>query len=189
MQLAIEIGRGADPDAARVAGRGVLRADSIPAMGDALSQLVKSILDIVAIFVTPDWGALVGLLPILLLIGVVGPILSLLVLAWFIYFVRAPRRRLRQLEAQPVAATVVDGAPVYPAGEPYCAVDALVHPAGVTRCVTCRRELLVRCPKCEVVRAAHVEACPQCGLVLHLDRRAVTLAAPAAPPSGGAAAA
>jgi len=158
-------------------------------MGDALGHLVKSILDIAALVVTPDWGALIGLLPILLLIGVVAPILTLLALGWFIYVVRAPRRRLRQLEPQPVAAAVVDGAPVYPSGEPYCAVDALVHPDGAVRCVTCRRDLLVRCPRCEVVRAAHVEACPQCGLVLRVDRRAVALAAPSAPPPGGAAAA
>ena len=42
---------------------------------------------------SPDWGALVGMLPIFLLIGVVGPLLSVLVLGWFIYVVRRPRSR------------------------------------------------------------------------------------------------
>jgi hypothetical protein len=158
-------------------------------MGDAIGQVIKSILDISALFVTPDWGALVGLIPILVLIGVVGPIVTLVALAWVVYWLRAPHRRQRHIDPQPVAAAIVDGAPVYPAAEPYCAADALVHPAGATQCARCRRELLVRCPKCDVVRAAHVEACPQCGLVLRIDRRAVALAAPTAPPPGGAAAA
>ena len=41
---------------------------------DALNQIWNSILEITTLFVIPDWGALIGLLPILILLGVVGPL-------------------------------------------------------------------------------------------------------------------
>ena len=62
---------------------------------DTLEQWWNGLLDLMSHLVVPDWGALVNLLPIFLLIGVVGPILSLLVLAWFIYVVRKPRLKVQ----------------------------------------------------------------------------------------------
>jgi hypothetical protein len=158
-------------------------------MVDALEQLWQGILDITSLFVIPDWGAVVGLLPIFLLILVIGPILSLVVLLWLIYVVRAPRTGHVQLDDSPRAAALgADGAPVYPAGEPYCPRDALIYPPRARRCETCGGELSVVCPKCEVVRSALVEACSNCGLVIKVEPRAVALR-PAGPPPGGAAAA
>ena len=58
---------------------------------DALEGFWNAILDLTSKFVIPDWGALIGLLPIFLLIGVLGPILSILVLVHLIYFLRKPR--------------------------------------------------------------------------------------------------
>ena len=55
---------------------------------DTLEGWWNTLIELTSKFVIPDWGALIGLLPILLLIGVVGPILTLLVLAWFLYLVR-----------------------------------------------------------------------------------------------------
>jgi hypothetical protein len=153
----------------------------------ALEQAWHSFLDAISGIVIPDWGALIGLLPILLVIGVVGPIVTLVLLGWFLYVVRAPRTHLQVLEG-PVPAEIEDGRPVYPSGEPYCPVDALVYPSGATRCEVCRRDLLVRCPKCAAGRSAAVSTCGNCGLVLKIENRARALKA-AGPPPGGAAAA
>jgi hypothetical protein len=157
-------------------------------VADPIGNLVKGILAFLTPIVTPDWGALVGLLPVLLVIGVVGPIVSLLLLGWFIYVVRRPRNRIPYRVPQPRPAEIVGGEPVYPAGEPYCLHDQLVMPFGATTCPTCGRDLAVRCPKCGVGRAAYVDTCANCGLVLKIEPRVVQLA-PASPPPGGAAAA
>ncbi|MBA3877037.1 MAG: hypothetical protein C0498_08900 [Anaerolinea sp.] len=156
-------------------------------MIDALQQLWQGILEALTSIVIPDWGALVGLIPILLLIGVVGPILSLLALGWIAYVLRAPRAKVT-LEMAPVRAQVVDGRPEYPAGEPYCPLDQLIFPFGAVTCDTCRRDLFVICPKCSTGRHARQTTCGNCGLVLRIESRARALR-PAGPPPGGAAAA
>lgn len=156
-------------------------------MTEALQQAWHGVLDLISGIVIPDWGALIGLLPIFLLIAVVAPLLSLLVLGWFIYVVRAPRAHLKIVEGA-VAAAVVNGQTAYPSGEPYCPVDQLVYPSGAARCDVCHRELLVRCPKCEAGRQARVDTCGNCGLVLKIENRGRALR-PAGPPPGGAAAA
>jgi hypothetical protein len=157
-------------------------------VGDAIGQLVQRVLDLLSPIIIPDWGALIGLLPILLVIGVVGPLLSLLALGWFIYFVRKPHDRVAYVDPQPYPAPIVDGAPSYPSGEPYCAFDRLVYPPGSTSCRICGRDLAVICPKCGVGRAAYIDTCGQCGLVLKIEPRARQLQ-PVGPPPGGAAAA
>ena len=156
-------------------------------MIDALQQAWHGLLQAISGIIIPDWGALIGMLPILLLIGVVGPLVSLLALGWFIYVVRAPRAKLAIAEG-PVLAEIVNGENVYPSGEPYCPNDALVFPSGTTRCDVCHRELLVRCPKCAAGRQARVDTCGNCGLVLKIENRARAIR-PAGPPPGGAAAA
>ncbi len=156
-------------------------------MIEALQQAWHSFLQAISGIVIPDWGALVGLLPVFLVIGVVGPIVSLLLLAWFIYVVRAPRAKLAIIEG-PVPAQLEEGRPIYPAGEPYCPLDQLVYPFGATRCHECKRDLLVRCPKCAAGRNASVTTCGNCGLALKIENRARALQ-PAGPPPGGAAAA
>ena len=156
-------------------------------MIEAFQQLWQRILEILTPLVIPDWGELVGLMPIILLIGLVGPIVSLLALGWILYVIRAPRAKV-SLEVAPVRAQLVDGRPDYPAGEPYCPVDQLVFPFGAVTCDTCRRDLFVRCPKCATGRLAHISTCGNCGLVLKIENRARALR-PAGPPPGGAAAA
>lgn len=157
-------------------------------MGDAIGQLTQRILDVLSPIVIPDWGALIGLLPVLLLIGVVGPLLSLLVLGWLIYVVRRPRSRTKYVAAAAVPAQLVEGVPQYPTGEPYCPVDRLVYPSGATRCDICHRELAVTCPKCGVGREASIDTCSNCGLVLRIEPRMRQLAPAGAPPGGAAAA-
>lgn len=157
-------------------------------MGDAIGQLVQRILDALNPIIIPDWGALIGLLPIFLLIGVVGPIVTLLVLGWVVYGLGKPRGRTPYVDPVPVAAQLVDGVPQYPAGEPYCPVDRLVYPFGTKRCGLCGRDLAVRCPKCGTGREATIDTCGTCGLVLKIEPRMRQLQ-PAGPPPGGAAAA
>lgn len=156
-------------------------------MIEALQSAWHALIGALTNIITPDWGALIGLLPIFLLIGVVGPLVSLLALGWFIYVVRAPRARLAIIEG-PTEARIVDGQASYPSGEPYCPNDSLIYPSGATRCDTCGRELLVRCPKCEAGRQARIDTCGNCGLVLKIENRGRALR-PAGPPPGGAAAA
>ena len=156
-------------------------------MIDAIQQLFHRIVEGLSVFVIPDWGELIGLMPIFLLVGVAGPILSLLALGWIIYVLRAPRAKVT-LDIAPVRAQIVNGQPDYPAGEPYCPIDQLIYPFGTLVCDRCRRDLLVRCPKCLTGRAAHVQTCGNCGLVLKIENRRRALR-PAGPPPGGAAAA
>jgi hypothetical protein len=160
----------------------------MPFVGDAIGQLVTNILNALTPILSPDWGALVGLLPIFLVIGVVGPAISLLLLGWLIYLARAPRSRIPYVAPAPMAAQLVDGVPRYPTGEPYCPVDQLVYPFGATRCDRCGRDLAVICPKCGIGREATIDTCGNCGLVLRIEPRTRALA-PVGPPPGGAAAA
>lgn len=157
-------------------------------MTDAIGQLFQVVIDFLSPILIPDWRALIDLLPIFLLLGVVGPIVSLLALGWFVYFVGKPRSRIPYTDPVPVGARIVEGSPVYPPGEPYCAFDQLVYQPGATRCETCRRDLAVTCPKCGTGRTAYIDTCGTCGLVLKIDRNVPALR-PAGPPPGGAAAA
>ncbi|HEY8869249.1 MAG TPA: hypothetical protein VIM30_07635 [Candidatus Limnocylindrales bacterium] len=155
-------------------------------MIESLQNLWHSILAILGIFLIPDWTALVNLLPIFLFFGVVAPILTIIVLAWFIYVVRAPRPKVVFEEGPRPAPLDEDGRPVFPPGEPYCVRDSLIYEPGATRCQVCHDELLVICPKCGVGRVASVSTCGNCGLVLKIEPRLRALR-PAGPRPGGAA--
>ena len=157
-------------------------------MFDALGQLFQGIIDFLEPIILPDWKALVDLFPVLLLLGVVGPLVSLLALGWVVYFLTKPRSRIPYTTPVAQPAKIVDGRPVYPAGEPYCTEHQLIYPFGETRCEIDKRDLAVTCPKCNTGRPAYVDTCGTCGLVLKIDRTAPALR-PAGPPPGGAAAA
>jgi len=158
-------------------------------VSDAIGQLFQGVINALNPILIPDWTALVNLLPILLVIGVVGPVISLIALGWTIYILGKPRTRLKYVEPEPHPARIVDGEPDYPAGEPYCPADRLVYPFGATRCQVDGRDLAVICPKCRTGRAAFVETCGTCGLVLKINQAAPAALRPAGPPPGGAAAA
>lgn len=156
-------------------------------MLETLQQLWDRTLELITPFIIPDWNELIGLIPLLLVIGVLGPILSLLILGWLIYVVRAPRAKV-DFDVAARKARFVNGRPEYPAGEPYCPADQLIYPFGAVTCDVDKRDLLVTCPKCGSGRKAHISTCGNCGLVLKIENRARALA-PAGPPPGGAAAA
>ena len=63
-------------------------------MFDAIGQLFQGFINFLTPILIPDWRALLDLLPIFLLIGVAGPLLSLLVLGWVVYILGKPRSPL-----------------------------------------------------------------------------------------------
>jgi len=153
---------------------------------DALEGFWNGLLEFMSQFIIPDWGGLIGLLPMFLLIGVLGPILSLLLLAHLIYFIRRPRAPLAE-PPEPVRAPIAgDGQPVFPTGEPFCSRDGLIYPPNVTRCETCGEGLTVRCPKCGVARTAAMDTCGNCGLVLKIRAQNQVVRATPPPPGGRA---
>ncbi len=157
---------------------------------DQVDQIWSGLLELTAKLVIPDWGALIGLLPLFLLVGLIGPLLSLAALGWVVYLVRRPRAKLKLIEGAYAAPRDAGGRPAYPTGVPYCARDGLVFPGGATLCDRCGEELAVTCPKCGIGRQARVGTCANCGLILKIDRNAESRALrPAGPPPGGAAAA
>ena len=155
---------------------------------DQISNLWTQVLGLLGKVVSPDWGSLIGLLPFFLLIGVLGPLISILVLYWLYYVERRPRTKVRFLEAPRLAAIAADGLPVFPPGEPCDLRTGLIYPPGATENDTGQR-LSVTCPMCGIARFADVTTCHNCGLVLKLDKRvAVRTLQPAGPPPGGGAA-
>ncbi len=155
---------------------------------DQLQQAWDALLELTSQFVIPDWGWLVSMIPVIVLLLIVAPLVTLIVLGWLIYLVRKPRTSVKYDEDVRRAASDPSGAPVFPPGEPYCARDRLIYPSGTNRCAECRDLLLVVCPKCGLGRAAEIDTCSDCGLVLKVVPRARVLR-PAGPPPDGAAAA
>jgi hypothetical protein len=153
---------------------------------DQISHLWSDFLAFLSKLVIPDWPGLIALLPIFVLIGIVGPLLSLAALAWLGYGVTKPRVRVRYDEGTKVAPRDHLGRPIVPAGEPYCPRDGLIYPMGRLRCDVDKTDLLVRCPKCEVVRTAGIATCGNCGLTLNLQPRAMIIASDGPPPGGAA---
>ena len=70
---------------------------------DTLNQIWTQILEVTSVFVMPDWGFLIGLLPVLIVVGLVGPFLTGLVLGTMIYLMRKPRVKVDFVEGPRVA--------------------------------------------------------------------------------------
>jgi hypothetical protein len=154
---------------------------------DALNDLWSTILQTIALFVIPDWNAVIGLLPVLIFLGVVGPLLTLLPLGILIYQVRKPRVKVQFEEGPTLAALDAEGRPVFPPGLPHCGRDSIVYPSGTVRCERCHDELAVTCPMCGLGRPAVIDTCTNCGLVLKVKPRAIVVRRSAGPKPGGAA--
>jgi hypothetical protein len=154
-----------------------------------LTDLWNAILGFLSKVIIPDWGSLIGLLPIFLVVGVLGPIVSILILGWVIYIVRRPMVGVTYEEGPHKAELDADGKPIFPAGLPHCLADGLIYPSGTTRCAADGNELWVRCPMCGLGRSAGIKTCGNCGLVLNVKNRTMTLGSTAGPPAGGASAA
>ena len=156
---------------------------------DVLNQIWTRILEITSIFVLPDWGGLIGLLPIIVLFGLVAPFFTGLALVTAIYLIRKPRVKLVFEDGPRVAEIGPGGDPVFPVGLPHCRRDDLVYTSGTIRCERCHDELAVICPMCGLGRAALIDTCTNCGLVLKVVPRAIAVPTTRGPRPGGAAAA
>ena len=86
---------------------------------DVLNQIWTQILQVTAIFVTPDWAFLISLLPILILFGLVAPFLTGLMLGTMVYLVRKPRVSMAFEEGPRVAEIGPGGEPIFPVGLPH----------------------------------------------------------------------
>jgi hypothetical protein len=147
-------------------------------------------LDFLQTLVSPNWGELIAMLPLFLLLGVVGPILSLIVLAWFWHVLHRRRGRVRTAEPESMAAPRdTNGQPIYAPNVPYCETHALIYPASATTCEVDGAELSVSCPIDQTVRVASQQVCRACGTryVLGASRTALTVRRTGRPPEGGAA--
>ncbi len=153
---------------------------AVNAIGQAWTQLM----DLLAKVISPDWGALVNLLPVFLA-PLVGLFVFVVVVAWLAYGVRKPRARIRYAFGPRRAEIGPDGTALFPAGFPFDAAKALVYPAGEIRGDD-GAPLTVTCPMCHVDRSAEISTCGSCGLVLRIQAPA-RIVGPAGPPPGGAA--
>ena len=140
--------------------------------------------------IIPDWGGLISLLPILLILGLVGPVLTLLFLYWMYHRVTARRGRVRLDEPSPEHARIGDdGNPVFPPNAPFCPHHALVYPATAKRCDVDGEELFIRCPVDDMMRPATQDICRVCGTRYQLGASLapVVVRRNGRPPEGGAA--
>ncbi len=153
---------------------------------ETIEQLWNDLVTFSGTFVTPDWGALIGLLPVFLLVGVVGPLLTLIVLFWLRYGLVRPRLRVAYAASRRAAPLDAEGRPVFPIGEPYSPREGVIYEPGMTRSSS-GESLVVACPKCSLVRPAADPTCGNCGLMFTLKPTTRSLR-PAGPPPGGRAA-
>lgn len=156
---------------------------------DVLNGVWNQILEVISLFVMPDWGGLIGLLPVLVVLGLVAPFLTFVALGTVIYLLRKPRIRVSYQEGARVAELGGGGEPIFPVGLPYCRRDRLVYASGTLRCDRCQDQLAVACPMCGLGRSALFDTCTNCGLVLKVRNRSVVVPATVGPKPGGAAAA
>ena len=156
-------------------------------IADTLEQIWSGILEITSMFVIPDWGALIGLLPIFIFLGVVGPLITFTMLGAMGYQIAKPRTKVQFVEGPRIADRSSAGEPFYPPGLPFCRRDELVYESGVMACERCGDELSVVCPMCGLGRQAAIDTCSNCGLVLKVKNRPVPVKTTSGPRPGGAA--
>jgi hypothetical protein len=153
-------------------------------LGAAVQQAWNSILDLVSQIVSPDWGGLVLLIP-LVVVPLVLLYLAAVIGGWTVFGITKPRPKVRWEEGPRKLELDGGGAPVAPVGLPFSLRAGLVYPSGMVR-TDDGEDLSVICPMCRVERLAQVPTCGNCGLVLNV-KQAMTVARPAGPPPGGAA--
>ena len=149
-----------------------------------------SFLDWLQTLIVPDWNAVISIVPLLLLLGVVGPILSLMMLMQLRYVMHRKPGRVRIAEAAAVPAERgPDGEAIYPHNVPFCEEHAVLYPVNARACEIDRGELSVRCPIDSTTRPASQELCRACGTryVLGASQTPLVVRRTGRPPEGGAA--
>jgi hypothetical protein len=142
--------------------------------------------------IVPNWTELVGMLPLFIILGVVGPILTLIAVMWAWHFLKRRVGHARVAIPEVVAAPRdANGLPVIPPNVPYCASHGLIYPPERTTCEVDGSNLLVRCPVDATVREAAIKTCTACGTkyVLGAAKTPLLVTRSGKPPAGGAAAA
>lgn len=140
--------------------------------------------------IVPNWTELVNMLPLWIMVGVTGPILTLLALGWVWHWLRKARPRVQSHEPGPVTAPLDSaGDPVFPPNMPYCLEHGLIYPASADRCNVDGADLSVRCPVDGTVRDVAIQICAGCGtrFILGAGSAPVLVRRTAGPPEGGAA--
>ena len=140
--------------------------------------------------IVPNWTELVNMLPFWVVLGIAGPIVSLIVLAWVWHFLRKPRARIEKGQPAGVPAPLgADGLPMFPANVPYCLEHSIIYPSTDVRCAVDGTDLSVRCPVDGTVRDASIQTCSGCGtrFVLGASSVPALIVRHAGPPEGGAA--
>ncbi len=156
-------------------------------------MLAKTDFDLLSLLeqlIIPDWGDLIGLLPLALVFGLIGPVLSLLALAWVHHRLTRRRGKVRIMDLEPVpASTDASGEILVGPNVPFCPRHALIYPPQATECHLDHEELMVRCPVDETLRIARQQVCRACGTkyVLGASQSPVTVRRTGRPPQGGAA--
>jgi hypothetical protein len=156
----------------------------------AATDAWSTFLEWLATIIIPDWNGLINLLPILVLLGVTGPGLSLLMLYWLYHAFIDRRGRVQILELEPSpAGRRGDGTPIFPPNVPYCIEHELIYPATARNCDIDGAELVVRCPVDDTARTATEQLCRVCGTRYQLGASLapVTVRRTRRPPEGGAA--
>jgi hypothetical protein len=154
---------------------------------DTIGQAWSSLLEVLSKLIIPDWAGLILLLPVFVLILMIGPLITLAVLAWLGYGITKPRTKVTyEGDVRRIAPRDDQGLIVAPLGEPYCPLDGTIYPSNQQRCDIDKAVLLLRCPKCDVIREAGIATCGNCGLSLALESRVMVVATDGPPPGGAA---
>ena len=149
-----------------------------------VQQAWTSFLDMLGKLLSPDWGALVLLIPL-----AIAPFVLLYLVAsggaWTRFGITKPRPKVRWQEGPRPLELDAGGSPIAPIGLPFSRRTGLVYPPATAR-TDDGEDLVVICPMCRVERLAQLPTCGSCGLVLNV-KQGMTVARPAGPPPGGAA--
>jgi hypothetical protein len=152
----------------------------------------SAFLDWLTTVLVPEWSELVSMLPLWVLLGVVGPILSIIALMWVYHFMTRPRASVKVSVPDVVAAERdADGNFLFPANVPYNPRLGLIYPPDRTTDEADGSNLMVRCPVDGTVREAAIQVCRGCGTkyVLGAAKTPLLVSRTGTPPAGGAAAA
>lgn len=149
-----------------------------------------AILNFLQTMIVPNWGQLISMLPFFVILGVVGPIISLVAFMWFWHAIHRKSGHVKVVESEAQPAKLdAGGNPIYPPNVPFCEDHALIYPSSRTSCEIDGTELYVICPVDHTTRPASQQLCRVCGTryVLGAASTALTVRRTGQPPEGGAA--
>ena len=154
---------------------------------DVLNSIWSQILQVTSLFVIPDWGSVIGGLPVVIVLGLVAPFLTFLVLGTVIYQVRRPRVMSASRRARGSPKSGPTASRSIPSGCRIAGATAWSIRPGRSAASAATTSWRWSVPMCSLGRSALIDTCANCGLVLKVKNRAVAVRASAGPKPGGAA--